>query len=84
MHKPEYVRDDEMHKIQRDFEIQVNHLIPARRSDLVLIKKKNCDLVNFIVPVNHRVKIKRKDRQNTLTIQENLKKKKKRTRRITY
>ena len=30
MHKPESVLENEMHKIPWDFEIQTDHLIPAR------------------------------------------------------
>ena len=42
-----------------NFEIQINHQIPARRLDLVLINKKTrtC-LVDFAIPADHIVKIK--------------------------
>ena len=40
MHKPESVLENEMHKILWDFEIQIDHLILARRPDLVIVKKK--------------------------------------------
>ena len=40
MHKPETVLKNETPKIHWDFEIQTNHLIPARRPDLVLYNKK--------------------------------------------
>ena len=41
MHKPESTLENEMHKILWDFEIQMDHLIPIRRLDLVItIKKK--------------------------------------------
>ena len=47
-------------KILGDYEIQMNHLIPARRPDLVLITKtkRTCHPMDFAVPVDHRVKIK--------------------------
>ena len=38
MHKLEAVQ--EMHKILWDFEIQTDHLIPDRKPDLVIIRKK--------------------------------------------
>ena len=44
MHNPEFVSENETHKILRDFEIQTDHLIPARRLDLAivnLLKKVN-------------------------------------------
>ena len=40
MHKPESVMEYKTHKILWDFEIQTDHLIPARRLDLVIKKKK--------------------------------------------
>ena len=53
-----------MHKILWDCEIQTDHPIPARRPDLEVINKKNryCQLVNFAVPANHRVKIKESEK----------------------
>ena len=40
MHKPESIRENKTHKIFWDFEIQMDHLIPARRLDQVLINKR--------------------------------------------
>ena len=37
MHNPESVLDNETHKILRGFEIQTDHLIPARRPHLVIV-----------------------------------------------
>ena len=53
-----------MHKILWDFEIKTDHLIPARRPDLVLINKKErtCQLVDFAVPANHWVKLKENEK----------------------
>ena len=38
----------------------MDHLIPVRRPDLEVIKKKNpiCHLMDLAVPVDHRVEIK--------------------------
>ena len=60
MHKPESVLENEMHKTLRDFEIQTDHLISARRPDLVMVnnKKKTCRMVDCAIPVGHRMKIK--------------------------
>ena len=54
MHKPESVLKNETHKILWDFEIKTDHLIPAKRLDLVLINKKErtCQLVDFAVPAD--------------------------------
>ena len=49
MNKPKSVLQNEMHKILWDFKIQTDHLILARRPDLVLIykKKKNLPFSGF-------------------------------------
>ena len=47
------------HKILWDFVIQTGNPIPTRISELVLSKrkkKKTCQQVDFVVPVNHKVK----------------------------
>ena len=44
-----------------DFNIQMDHLIPARRPDLIIInkkKKRTCKIVDFAVPADHRIKLK--------------------------
>ena len=55
-----------MHNILRDFEIQTDHLILARRSDLELNnkKKKTCYPVDLAIPVNHWVKMKESEKIN--------------------
>ena len=40
MHNPESVLENEAHKLPWDFEIQTDHLILARRPDLVIINEK--------------------------------------------
>ena len=61
MHKPESIRENQTLKILRDFDIQTGHVIPARRTDLVLIKKEENLLYNtFYNPADHIVKIKEK------------------------
>ena len=40
MNKQESVLEKERHQMSWDFEVQINHLMPARRADLVIIKKK--------------------------------------------
>ena len=48
MHKPESVVENEIYKILCDFSIEMDHLIQARRPDLVIIneKKRTC-IVDF-------------------------------------
>ena len=64
MHKPESTRgsENETHKILWDSEIQTDHLIPAKRPELVIINQKKSHIVNFAVLVDHRVKIKESEK----------------------
>ena len=41
MHYPESVLENETHKLLWDFEIQTDHIISARRPDLVIKKREN-------------------------------------------
>ena len=54
------MRENDTHKLLWDFNIQTDHLIPARRPDLIIInkKKRTCKIVDFAVPADHRVKLK--------------------------
>ena len=54
VYKPEIVAENETHKILLDFELQMDHLNPARRSDLMIIKKK-AKLVDFTFSADHKV-----------------------------
>ena len=40
MQNPESVLENETHEILWDFEIEMDHLISARRADIVIVKKK--------------------------------------------
>ena len=60
MHNPAPVLENDLHKLLWDFNIQMDHLIPARRPDLIIInkKKRTCKIVDFAVPADHRIKQK--------------------------
>ena len=60
MHNPAPLQENDMHKLLWDFDIQMDHLILARRLVLVIInkKKKICKIVDFAVPADHRIKLK--------------------------
>ena len=64
MQNPAPVQENDTHKLLRDFNIQTDHLISARRPDLIIInnkkkkKKKICKIVDFAVPADHRIKLK--------------------------
>ena len=62
MHNTAPVLENYTHKLLWDFDIQTDHLISARRPDLIIInkkkKKKICKTVDFAVPADHRIKLK--------------------------
>ena len=60
MHNPAPVLETDSHELQWDFNIQTDHLIPARRPDLIIINKREtvCKIVDFAVPMDHRINLK--------------------------
>ena len=47
--------------------MQTDHLIPARRPDLIIInkkKKKICKIVDFAVPADHRISLKESEKKD--------------------
>ena len=64
MHNSAPVLENDSHKLLWDFNIQTDHLISARRPDLIIInkkkkkKKKISKIVDFAVPADHRIKLK--------------------------
>ena len=72
MHNPSPVQENNTHKFLWDFDIHTDHLISARRSDLIIInkkkkkkkkkerkrKKRTCKIVNYAVLADHRIKLK--------------------------
>ena len=68
MHNPGPVLENDSHKLLWDFDIQTDHLIPARRPDLIIInkkkKKRTCKIVDFAVPADHRIKQKESEKKD--------------------
>ena len=66
MHNPESFLENKTPKLLWDFGIQTDYLISARQPDLVIInmKKKTCRIVDFVVPADHRVKLKESEKKN--------------------
>ena len=54
------VLEKDTHKLLWDFDIKRDHLISARRPDLITItkKKKIFKIIDFAVPADHRIKLK--------------------------
>ena len=63
-HEPQSVLENENYKILWDFSIQTDHVIEARRPDLVVIDKKerSCKIIDFAVPGDSTVEEIEKDR----------------------
>ena len=63
-HEPESVIENDTCKVLWDFTIQTDHVIEARRPDLILIKKKenNCIIVDFAIPYDTRIEQKEKEK----------------------
>ena len=69
LQNPASVLENETHKFLWDFEKQTDHLISARRPDLIIIskkkkKKRTCRIVDFAVPADHRVKLKESEKKD--------------------
>ena len=76
MHNPTPVLENDSHKLLWDFNIQTDHLIPARRPDLIIINKRKriCKIVDFAVPVDHRINLKESEKDKYLDLARELKK----------
>ena len=63
-HEPESVLENEDYKILWDFSIQTDHVIEARRPDLVVVDKKErtCKIIDFAVPGDSRIEEKEKEK----------------------
>ena len=61
------VLENELHKILWDFEIQTDHLISARRPDLMIVieKMSTSRIPDFAIPVDIRVKLKENEKRDT-------------------
>ena len=59
-HGPDYVLENEEYKILWGFSMQTDHVIEARRPDLVLVDKKEriCKIIDFAVPGDRRIEEK--------------------------
>ena len=57
---------NDTHKLLWDFDIQKDHLILARRPDLIIINKikRICKIVDFAVPADHRIKLKESEKKD--------------------
>ena len=63
-HEPQSVCENEEYKILLDFSIQTDHVIEARRPDMIIVEKKNNNnqIIDFAVPFDTRVDEKEKEK----------------------
>ena len=66
MHNSAPVLENDSHKLPWDFKKQTDHLIPARKPDLIIINKKKriCKIVDFAVSADHRINLKESEKKN--------------------
>ena len=69
MQNPAPVLENDTHKLLSDIDIHTDHLISARRPDLITKKKKEkkkriCKIVDFAVPADHRIKLKESEKKD--------------------
>ena len=69
MHNPVSVLENYTHKLLWDFDIQTDHLISARRPDLIIIKKtknkkENLQICRFAVAAEPRIKLKKCEKKD--------------------
>ena len=77
MHNPAPVLENNIHKLLWDYDIHTDHLISARKLNLIIIKKKKkriCKIVDFAVPADHSIKLKECEKKDKyLDLLENCK-----------
>ena len=65
MHNPTSVLENDTHKLLWDFDIHTDHLISAKRPNLIIINKnKISKIVDFAVPADHRIKMKKCEKKD--------------------
>ena len=66
MHNPEYALENETHELLWNFKIQTDHLISAKRPDLVTVNKEKGTyrIEDFAVLADNRVKLKERENKN--------------------
>ena len=66
MHNAAPVLENDSHKLFWDITIQTDHLIPTRRPDLIIIKKRKriCKIVDFAFPADHRINLKESEKKD--------------------
>ena len=62
-YEPESVLENKDYKILWDFSIQTDHIIEARRPNLVVVdKERSCKIIDFAIPGVSRIEEKEQDK----------------------
>ena len=66
MHNSAPILENDTHKLLWDFNIQTDHLIPARRPDLIIINKEKRigKFVDFAAPADDRINLKEYEKKD--------------------
>ena len=59
-HEPDAVRENNDFHILSDFEVQTDHVVEAKRPDMIVTEKQNniCKIIDFAVPYDSRIEAK--------------------------
>ena len=65
-HSPAPDLENDSHNLLWDFNVQTDHLIPARIPDPIIINKKKriCKIVDFAAPADHRINLKEGEKKD--------------------
>ena len=77
MPNPAAALENDIHTFLKEFDIQTDHLILARRPDLKVIdkKKRTCKIVDFAFSADNKIKLKESEKKdNYLDLATELKK----------
>ena len=75
MQNPTSVLENDTHALLWGFDIQIDHLISARRRDHILInnkKKENVKILDFAIPADYRIKMKESEKKDLAREWENM------------
>ena len=63
---PASALENDTHKLLWDFNTQMDQLISARRTEIIIInkKKRTCKIVDFAVSAYHRIKLKENEKKD--------------------
>ena len=61
-HEPEAVTENEKCKILWDVSIQMDHVMGARRPDMIVVDNKYCEIAHFAIPYDSKIELKEQEK----------------------